>query len=257
MAEAVEKLADIGKKVAKDARQVSANLKEIIIGKANSVQSISEKLDAATDILERVVSQTMQVLSGNTHIKDRIVSVFDLDARPISKGKFGKPTEFGYKVQVEEAFGPLVTGYKVFIGNPGDATLLEGAIERHNEIFQAPPEEVAADRGYSDQSTEQQLKQSGVKHIAIPRRGYKSQERKAEERKPYFKRLQRWRAGGEARISLLKRKYGLGRSLYRGFEGTRSWVAEGVFAHNLRMAQPGRWGRKMMMAVADGLKCRR
>jgi IS5 family transposase len=241
--DAVKHLVDIGKKVVSDANNVLLRLKNPIesqveavsenIGKAK--ERVLDKLKSATDILDKVITQTIQVLSGTTHIKNRIVSVFDPEARPISKGKISKPTEFGYKVQIEEAAGSLVTGYDVFVGNPGDSTLLNDAVERHEAIFHAPPKELAADRVYADRNQERALKDAGVYRIAIPYKGSKSQERRAEEHKPYFKRLQRWRAGGEAKISLLKRKYGLDRSIYRGFDGTQCWVAEGILTHNLRM----------------------
>ncbi len=35
-------------------------------------------------------------------IKDRLVSLSDPDARPIRKGKLGKPNEFGYVTQLAE-----------------------------------------------------------------------------------------------------------------------------------------------------------
>jgi len=46
----------------------------------------------------------------------------------------------------------------------------------------------------------------------------------------------RFRAGIEARISLLKRKFGLKRSLMRGSPGVNIWVGQGIFAHNLWQA---------------------
>jgi hypothetical protein len=44
------------------------------------------------------------------------------------------------------------------------------------------------------------------------------------------------RAAGEAKISLLKHKYGLNRSRYRGFAGSKTWVGLGIWVHNLRRA---------------------
>lgn len=44
---------------------------------------------------------------------------------------------------------------------------------------------------------------------------------------------QRWRTGCEGRISVLKRRLGLRRRLYRGLEGMKRWVGLGVIAENL------------------------
>ncbi|MFC2042291.1 hypothetical protein ACFLTV_02170 [Chloroflexota bacterium] len=40
----------------------------------------------------------------------------------------------------------------------------------------------------------------------------------------------------EARISLLKRKFGLRRSLLQGSPGVNIWVGQGIFAHNLSIS---------------------
>lgn len=58
------------------------------------------------------------------------------------------------------------------------------------------------------------------------------------EKERWYKRLQRFRAGIEGTISLLKRKYGLKRSRYKGTAGNRQWVGLGIMAYNLqRIAQ--------------------
>ncbi|PRR75056.1 ISNCY family transposase ISMomu1 [Moorella humiferrea] len=77
------------------------------------------------------------------------------------------------------------------------------------------------------------VQSAGVKQVSLPRKGKISKARKAYQTQSWFKRLQRWRAGGEATISLLKRKYGLRRSLSRGYEGTITWVGYGILAYNL------------------------
>ena len=95
------------------------------------------------------------------------------------------------------------------------------------------PYYAATDRGFGSKDNEQMLKDKGVKRISLPYKGKKSAARKAHEKQPWFKRLQRWRAGGEATISVLKRKYGLGRSLVRGTPATKCWVGNSIFAYNL------------------------
>jgi len=75
-----------------------------------------------------------------------------------------------------------------------------------------------------------------VRQVSIPKRGKISKERRAYQKQSWFKRLQRFRAGIEARISLLKRKFGLRRSLMRGSPGVNIWVGQGIFTHNLWQA---------------------
>jgi transposase, IS5 family len=46
--------------------------------------------------------------------------------------------------------------------------------------------------------------------------------------------MRNWRVGIEARISQLKRGFGLRRTRLRGLAGAKSWVGLGVFAYNLQ-----------------------
>ena len=51
----------------------------------------------------------------------RVVSLHDADARPIAKGRLGKPVEFGYKAQVVDNVDGVVLDHGVVVGNPADA----------------------------------------------------------------------------------------------------------------------------------------
>jgi hypothetical protein len=49
-----------------------------------------------------------------------------------------------------------------------------------------------------------------------------------------FQRMRNWRVGIEARISQLKRSFGLRRTRLRRLHGAGVWVGLGVFAYNLQ-----------------------
>lgn len=194
---------------------------------------LSKKLCDVLDTVSEIIKQTEEVQSGNMHIKDRIVSIHDKEARPIRKGKLRVKAEFGYKAQIEECEKGFVSNYEVYKGNPADDTLLKDAVDRHEETFGQVPDAVTTDRGYGSKENERKLKEAGVKKVAIPAKGKKSKTRAELEKSRWFKRLVCWRAGSEAKISLLKRKYGLDRSLSRGHCGTSTWVGWGILTHNL------------------------
>ncbi len=80
------------------------------------------------------------------------------------------------------------------------------------------------------------MKKSMLKQVSLPVRGKASQERHKEQKQPWFRRLQHFRAGVEGRLSLLQRKFGLKRSPMSGSHGTEIWVGQGIFAHNLWQA---------------------
>lgn len=197
------------------------------------LEALQSELKHWLELFERIIAQTSTVLGGNTHIPSRLVSLFDPGARPIQKGKLFPKTEFGRKVLIQEAEKGIVTDYQTHEGNPRDDSFLDSAVDRHEEIFGTVPKELAADRGFHSPDGDKRLHERGIEHVSIPVKGNKNGMRKRTERSSWFRRLQRWRAGGEAKISLLKRKFGLRQSLVRGDVATVIWIGWGVITHNL------------------------
>ena len=220
-----------------DARRVASNaarsLRQAGTEASGKALALVAELQETADLLERVVAQTRLRLSGQTPDgATRIVSLHDPDARPIAKGRLGRPVEFGYKAQMVDNADGIVLDYHVVIGNPGDATLLLGAVERVKARLGRAPAALTADRGYSDPKSEAALEAQGVKTVAIPRNGRPSTTRQAIERRPRFRRLIKWRTGCEGRISHLKHSYGWNRTLIDGLSGAQSWCGLGILAHN-------------------------
>jgi len=190
-------------------------------------------------VVRRLVEQTTQVVGGNPHVKNRVVSIFDREARPIRKGKLKTPTEFGRTVRVDQSEDGYITGYAVHVGSPGDSTQVVPAVEHHRAVFGQVPEQLTADRGMGCPSNDRKLAKLGVKDICLPQPGPLSDARKALEREPTFAELKKWRAGVEALISLLKRVFGWDRCLFHDTPGAEAWVDWSVLAYNLRL-----YGRK-------------
>lgn len=71
--------------------------------------------------------------------------------------------------------------------------------------------------------------------IVLPQSGALSEKRRAYARQRWFRRGRNWRAGMEARIRLLKRRYGLRRCLYHGAAGLHRWVGWGVLTYALQV----------------------
>jgi IS5 family transposase len=216
-------------------RAVQAEL-GLLEEKSPLVNRLRGQLDEWIEAAEKVVRQTQEVIKGNRHLPRRLVSLFDVDARPIKRGKSRGDTEFGRKVLLGETDHGIISTYDVLEENLSDTTLLKPAVKGHKRLFRKRLKAVAGDRGFYSQANEDWLKDGGVKQISIPKRGRISGERRSYQKQSWFKRLQRFRAGIEARISLLKRKFGLKRSRIRGSPGVNIWVGQGIFAHNLWQA---------------------
>jgi transposase, IS5 family len=182
----------------------------------------------------RIAEQTRQRLSGFTPDgATRRVSLHDGDARPIAKGRLGRPVEFGYKAQVVDNDDGVVLDHTVERGNPADAPQLVPAVGRVIRRTGRRPRTVTADRGYGEARVENDLHDLGVRHVVIPRKGRPGKARQAHERRKAFRRNVKWRTGSEARISTLKRGYGWDRTRLDDLEGAQIWTGLAVLAHNL------------------------
>lgn len=190
-------------------------------------------IDAILPRAKQVVRQTRaRILRGITNSEGKLLSLFEPTARILRRGKLHKPTEFGVLVKVQEADGGIVTDIGIVPGHH-DSTLLVSSVERHIEVFNRAPHLVATDRGFFSLEGENRIKELGVRRAVIPHSGYRSRARVQHERQRWFRRGRAWRAGGEARISRLKHRFGMARSRYRGPTGTGRTVYWAAIANNL------------------------
>jgi transposase, IS5 family len=243
-------LADLADTAATEAGRLLANAKRALrkaradaaAGRCDAAAGqrrgrLTRAVNDLTDLLtatRRIVDQTRQRLAGSTPDgATRRVSLHDPDARPIAKGRLGKPVEFGHKAQVCDNEDGIVLDHDVQPGNPADAPRLKPAVERVIKRTGRKPRTVAADRGYGEAAVEDELRDLGIRNVVIPRKGRPSQARHDIERRRGFRRTVKWRTGCEGRISHLKRNYGWDRTMIDTTEGARTWVGHGVFAHNL------------------------
>jgi IS5 family transposase len=121
----------------------------------------------------------------------------------------------------------------VLDGNPADSSQAAPALAHHQRLFGRPPDIFAADRGVATAANEVAAQQMGVKHVALPQAGATSVARRVYERQRWFRRAQRFRAGAEGRISVLKRRGNLGRCRDHGADGFERWIGWGVITANL------------------------
>lgn len=226
----VRSLGRASKDVVKDCLSKMVVISEKAIEKAKGVKEKALRQTVAT--YKKLVNQAKQVLKGTTTIPDRIVSFFEPSARPIRRGKpGGKSTEFGQVVQVQED-EHFVSSWQIS-GKKQDEAYLAIALKEHKRIFKRKPKSIATDRGYYSAENIQEMRDEGIRQISIPKKGKRNEQEKKRERKSWFKDLQKYRAGGEAKISWLKRCFGLDRCLYKGDQGFGRWVGAGILANNL------------------------
>jgi IS5 family transposase len=224
----------LSRQILNDAKRVTAEMERMSARRKKGLRALGESLSTMSERVRQVVKQTKaRVFDGLTQLPGKIVSLFEPHSEIIRKGKASKPTEFGKLVQLQEAENQIITHYEVFDERPSDRELLLGAVEAHERKLGRLPRLVTADAGYYSLAQERAVQEKGVKWIAVPNRSTRSSERKQMEKSRWFKKAQRWRTGCEGRISVVKRRHGLRRCLYRGIDGMKRWVGLGVLADNL------------------------
>ena len=127
----------------------------------------------------------------------------------------------------------IIVGFEVYDKRPADSKLLIPAIELHQQRLGVVPRVATGDAGFFSAANETAAQKMGVVQVAVPYRGTHSVQRRKRQKERWFRKAQKWRIGCEGRISVLKRRHGLRRCLYKGETGMHRWVGLGVIADNL------------------------
>ncbi len=175
-------------------------------------------------VLQLLDAQTQQKLAGQTHIANRLVSLDDLDARPIQKGKSHPRTEFGTTLQMTfNRQGFLITAEN-FIGKPNDTTLYGPTLERFRQRLQAYPPIAVTDLGFRS-AKNLTLQGQDLDQVFMGRSSDVAEDHQETCRKA--------RSATEGFIAVAKHLRGFGQSLYRGLQGATIWTRLSQCAYNL------------------------
>ena len=215
----------------KEARRLAALARRRARGRGAKVKlTAAVALEEMADRCEKVASQIRQRVAGE-QITDRIISLHDPDARPIRKGKLGKPTEFGYVSQLAEVTENTKPGARGLIlpassalGSRAENALLPGTVAELERLG-ISVQEVALDGGFMPGPTNTALERLQPKTVFIAGRQEPASKRT-------IRRLRRYRTGAEGRISHLKRRYALDRSRLKGDQGRQIWTEWSILAYN-------------------------
>lgn len=234
------KLLELAGKVVRQAVTVTDRLagrakeKLRVTGDALRAEAAHAMLEHFVPLVQRVVKQTKErVFEGNRHVKNKLLSLFETYTAVICKGKAHKPSEFGQLVRIDEVEQGIVSNYEIETGNPADVDGWVPAIFQHVAQFGSVPRFATADRGFFSAKNEQAALNLGVAKVALPVSGRLSAKRAKLQKQRSFRRLLKWRAGVESRISTLKHRFDMLRARYKGADGFEFHVGWSVIANNL------------------------
>lgn len=177
------------------------------------------------DALLILDEQTQLKLEGQTHIPHRLVSLDDLDARPIQKGKRHPKTEFGTMLQLSfNRQGFMITAEN-FIGKPDDKQLYAPTLERFRKRMAVSPSGAVTDLGYRS-----------AKNLKLSHEVFDSvmMGDSSDVDEAHREAALKARSATEGFIAVAKTWRGFRRSLYRGLEGAIHWTLLNQCAYNLK-----------------------
>jgi IS5 family transposase len=214
------------------AQQVVDNAKRSACGLAVSARS--EELESLLPDMRHVVAQSRRAFAGETvPARERIFSIFEPHTELLMRGKEHKPFEFGHLVQLGQTKEKFISFYDVRKISPHDTEMVDQVLEDHKESFGAYPEEFATDKNYYKSMEHVAEWEEEIDIFSMGKKGNRTPEEIAREHGLLFKLAQKFRAGCEGSISVLKRVFGLRRCLNRGFNSFAASVGCLVFCHNL------------------------
>jgi IS5 family transposase len=176
-------------------------------------------------VLTLLNEQTIQKLAGQRHIANRLVSLDDLDARPIQKGKRHPKTEFGTTLEMTfNRQGFLITTEN-FIGQPNEKTLYPETLERFRRRMGTYPDGAVTDLGFRS-ANNRKLHHEDITYVFMGKSSDVDEGQQAACRSA--------RSATEGFIAVAKNLRGFGQSLYRGLLGATIWSRLNQCAYNLK-----------------------
>ncbi len=193
---------------------------------------LAQRLERAMRILTKVVDQTeRRVFKGETvPASEKIISLFEVHSDIIVKSR--RETEYGHKVFFTGGASNLILDCIVPRGNPADSDQYRELLTRHEEQYGTMPRKISADGGFASKDNLDFAKEHQVKDAVFSKRRGLGVLDMAKSNWVY-KKLKNFRAGIEANISTLKRRFGLSRCTWTGWRGFRRYVWSNVVSYNL------------------------
>jgi len=186
-------------------------------------------------IVEKIISQAeLRVFHGVKLTADeKVYSLFEEHTELLKRGKAGKPIEFGHKVLIAQTGEKFIHHYQVFPKRQEDKELIKPTLKAHKQLFGTGPDVLATDKGFYENMKQILKLEENITTVSICKKGRRNQQEYFRESSEEFKDGQRFRAGCEGSISVLKRVFKLGRCLFKGFKNYAASVGCAVFCHNL------------------------
>jgi IS5 family transposase len=194
-----------------------------------------EMLERYEGLVSRVVDQAdKRVLQGlQVPIDEKVLSIFEDHTELIMRGKARKPVEFGHKIVLGQTGQKFISQYGVLRRKKEDRVLVEAILSNHQDAFGEYPNMLSLDEGFYESRDQLRDLRTRIDVVSMRKKGKLTADESAIEHSKEFRAGQRFRAGIEGCISVLKRAFKLSRCLFKGFKNFAVSVGLAVLCHNL------------------------
>lgn len=199
--------------------------------------TVAAELQHYLPIEQKIISQAERrvIMGEQVPSTEKVYSLFEEHTELIKRGKAGKPIEFGHKVLLAETGEKFIIHYETMPRQKADTELIQESLNIHGKVFGSSPAVLAGDKGFYESREQIRSLARKIETVSICKKGRRTAEEDKRESTEEFKAGQRFRAGIEGTISVLKRAFKLSRCFFKGFKNFASSVGCAVFCHNLVM----------------------
>lgn len=217
---------------AERALEVLARYAVVSIDEVFAVIKAEGELRQYIPLAKQCIEQAYRRHVGKEEVpnEEKLVSIFEPHTDILVKGF--RDVVFGHKISLVTGKSSLILDCDILEGNPADTSLVQPMLQQHLSSYGKAPEQIALDGGFASRPNAQLAKDAGVTDVMFSKtRGLDNEQLVSSPRA--LRMLRRFRAGVEANISLLKRKFGLRRILEKGFDAFKCVVRATVVTFNL------------------------
>lgn len=197
------------------------------------IQCIITQVESILAQVPSIIKQAHERIIGGRKMvnKEKTLSLYDAHVQVITRGKSNGEVEFGNNLWIGENNDGFILDYLLEKEKTSDAKQVEPAIDRLLKEQSLPIKSVWGDRGLHSAANEEKLKSNQIYSGLCPRDVNVLSQRLKDE--PELREGLKRRAGTEARISIIIRKFMGTPARAKGFENRDMMVGWAVLSHNL------------------------
>ena len=171
----------------------------------NEAKEILHRIQNVVDLVPLAIEQASQRILHDRRVENdkKILSLYEHVTNILIRGKSGAAVEFCNGLYLDESEDGLITDWQFFQKQPpADSSLVPESIQRLQDNY-GKISSFTGERGFESQTNVQQLEEKGIYNGLCPKSVSSLEKRLCES---LFVRLQKRRAGTEAKISILKKQ---------------------------------------------------